>query len=204
MTGALQTILGRPKTVLTMMVVMVVAGILTYINIPKEANPDIDVPVYYVSITQQGISPKDSERLLVRPMETELRGLEGLKELTAIASQSHAGIVLEFNIGTDKDKVLADIREIEATTRRGRLVMEGRFRLGIIPTIAPYLLPQVLPVLKVEFPGMRLELREAVTGSLVEDTASGRIDAFVAGVGTGGTITGVGEVLREKLKWGGR
>ena len=78
------------------------------------------------------------------------------------------------------ERVLADIREIEATTRRGRLVMEGRFRLGIIPTIAPYLLPQVLPVLKVEFPGMRLELREAVTGSLVEDTATGRIDAFVA------------------------
>ena len=111
MTGALELILGRPKTVLTMMIVMVVAGILTYINIPKEANPDIDVPIYYVSISQQGISPGDSERLLVRPMETQLRGLEGLKELTAIASQSHAAIVLEFNIGTDKNKVLADIRD---------------------------------------------------------------------------------------------
>ncbi|MEM7067818.1 MAG: efflux RND transporter permease subunit [Pseudomonadota bacterium] len=111
MTGALSTILSRPRTVLTMMVVMVMAGIFTYINIPKEANPDIDVPVYYVSITQQGISPKDAERLLVRPMETELRGLEGLKEVTSIASQSHAGIVLEFQIGTDKDKVLADIRD---------------------------------------------------------------------------------------------
>ena len=111
MMGSLSTILNRPKTVLTMMVVMVLAGVFTYINIPKEANPDIDVPVYYVSITQQGVSPKDAERLLVRPMETELRGIEGLKELTAIASQSHAGIVLEFNIGTDKDKVLADIRD---------------------------------------------------------------------------------------------
>ncbi len=111
MTGALSTILNRPKTVLTMMIVLVAAGILTYINIPKEANPDIDVPVYYVSVTQQGVSPKDAERLLVRPMETELRGIEGLKELTAIASQSHAGIVLEFNIDTDKDKVLADIRD---------------------------------------------------------------------------------------------
>nr|MDJ0614499.1 efflux RND transporter permease subunit [Rhizobiaceae bacterium] len=111
MVGALDTILSRPKTVLTMMVVMVLAGIFTYINIPKEANPDIDVPVYYVSIAQQGVSPKDAERLLVRPMETELRGLEGLKEITSIASQSHAGIVLEFTIGTDKDKVLADIRD---------------------------------------------------------------------------------------------
>ena len=111
MTGALETILGRPRTVLTMMIVMVLAGIFTYINIPKEANPDIDVPVYYVSVAQQGVSPKDSERLLARPMETELRGLEGLKEITSIASQGHAGIVLEFQIGTDKDKVLADIRD---------------------------------------------------------------------------------------------
>ena len=111
MIGMLDTILSRPRTVLTMMVVMVVAGLLTYINIPKEANPDIDVPVYYVSITQQGVSPGDAERLLVRPMETELRALEGLKEITSIASQSHAAIVLEFNIGSDKDKVLADIRD---------------------------------------------------------------------------------------------
>lgn len=111
MTGALGTILSRPKTVLTMMVVMVVAGVLTYLNIPKEANPDIDVPVYLVSVNQQGISPRDAERLLSRPMETQLRGLEGLKEITTISNQSNATIVLEFNIGTDKDKVLADIRD---------------------------------------------------------------------------------------------
>lgn len=111
MTGALESILSRPRTVLTLMIVMVIAGVLSYIAIPKEANPDIDVPIYYVSIGQQGISPEDAERLLVRPMETQLRGLDGLKELTAIASEGHAGIVLEFQIGTDKDKVLADIRD---------------------------------------------------------------------------------------------
>lgn len=111
MIGALDTILQRPKTVLTMMVVLVAAGVMAYLSIPKEANPDIDVPVYYVSIPQQGISPKDAERLLVKPMETQLRGLDGLKELTAIASLGHAGIVLEFEIGTDKNVVLADIRD---------------------------------------------------------------------------------------------
>ena len=111
MSGALENVLLRPKTVITLMLVMVIAGIVTYLSIPKEANPDIDVPVYYVSISQQGISPKDSERLLVRPMETQLRSLEGLKEVTAVASEGHAGIILEFNIDTDKDKVLADIRD---------------------------------------------------------------------------------------------
>ncbi|MGB7335981.1 MAG: efflux RND transporter permease subunit [Salaquimonas sp.] len=111
MIGALETILSRPKTVLTLMIVMTIAGILSYISVPKEANPDIDVPVYYVSIGQRGVSPEDAERLLVKPMETQLRGLEGLKEITAIASEGHAGIVLEFQIGSDKDKVLADIRD---------------------------------------------------------------------------------------------
>ncbi|MDA4846936.1 efflux RND transporter permease subunit [Hoeflea poritis] len=111
MTSALQTIISRPKTVLTLMVFMIAAGIMSYISVPKEANPDIDVPIYYVSIGQQGISPRDAERLLIRPMETSLRGIDGLKELTAIASEGHAGIVLEFNIETDSDQVLADVRD---------------------------------------------------------------------------------------------
>ncbi len=111
MTSALETILRRPRSVLTMLVVMLGAGIVAYLTIPKEANPDIDVPIFFVSVGQQGISPEDSERLLARPMETELRGLDGLKEITAIASEGHAGIVLEFNIDFDKDQALADVRD---------------------------------------------------------------------------------------------
>ncbi|RVD54478.1 hydrogen peroxide-inducible genes activator [Mesorhizobium sp. M2D.F.Ca.ET.185.01.1.1] len=78
------------------------------------------------------------------------------------------------------ERILADIRDVEATARRGRPAMEGRFRLGIIPTVAPYLLPHVLPELKKQYPALQLELREAVTASLVDDTASGRLDAFIA------------------------
>ena len=78
------------------------------------------------------------------------------------------------------ETILADIRDVETIARRGRLAMEGKFRLGIIPTIAPYLLPHVLPDLKARFPALLLELREAVTASLVEETAAGRIDGFIA------------------------
>ncbi len=111
MIGALESILRRPRTVLTMMMVMLAAGALAYVSIPKEANPDIDVPVFYVSISQQGISPEDAERLLVRPMETALRSLDGLKELTAVASEGHAAVILEFSIDFDKDAALADVRD---------------------------------------------------------------------------------------------
>ena len=51
MIGALDNILQRPKTVLTLMVVLVVAGVFSYLGIPKEANPDIDVPIFFVSVS---------------------------------------------------------------------------------------------------------------------------------------------------------
>ena len=111
MIDMLEAILRRPKTVFMLMMALVVAGTFTYIGIPKEDSPDIDVPVFYVSISQQGISPEDAERLLVRPMETELRSLDGLKELTAIASEGHAGIVLEFDISFNKDEAMSDVRD---------------------------------------------------------------------------------------------
>lgn len=111
MMNALETVLGRPRTVLTLMVVMVLAGIWAYVTIPKEADPDIQVPVFYVSIPLQGISPEDAERLLVKPMEAQLRGLDGLKEVTSIASQGHAGIILEFNIDIDNDAAELNVRE---------------------------------------------------------------------------------------------
>ena len=50
----------------------------------------------------------------------------------------------------------------------------------MIPTVAPYLLPHVLPELKARFPALLLEPREAVTQSLVTETAAGRIDGFIA------------------------
>lgn len=111
MMSALEAVLRRPRTVLTMMIVMVLAGIYTYVTIPKEADPDIQVPVLYISIPLQGISPEDGERLLIKPMEEELRGLEGLKQMTAIASQGHAAIIVEFETEIDPHEAGQKVRE---------------------------------------------------------------------------------------------
>ncbi|MBO6510503.1 MAG: efflux RND transporter permease subunit, partial [Roseibium sp.] len=140
MIGMLEGVLRRPKTVFVLMLALLVAGVFSYINIPKEDSPDIDVPVFYVSIAQQGISPEDAERLLVRPMETELRGLDGLKEITAIASEGHAGIVLEFDISFDKDEALADVRD-KVDAAKGELPADAEeptiseTNFALVPTI---------------------------------------------------------------------
>ncbi|WP_422375873.1 efflux RND transporter permease subunit [Roseibium sp.] len=140
MIDMLEGVLRRPKTVFVLMLALLVAGVFSYISIPKEDSPDIDVPVFYVSIAQQGISPEDAERLLIRPMETELRGLDGLKEITAIASEGHAGIVLEFDISFDKDEAMADVRD-KVDTAKGELPADAEeptiseTNFALVPTI---------------------------------------------------------------------
>ena len=111
MLAIINAALSRSRTMLMLLVLLLVAGISTYIVIPKESNPDITIPIIYVSMSHQGISPEDSERLLVRPMEQELRSIEGIKEMTAVAGEGHGSVTLEFNVGTDLDKALTDVRD---------------------------------------------------------------------------------------------
>ena len=103
--------LSRARTMLSLLALILVAGAVTYITIPKESSPDITIPIIYVSVGHQGISPTDAERLLVRPIEQELRSIEGVKEMTATAAEGHASVVLEFNVGVDLTKAMADVRD---------------------------------------------------------------------------------------------
>ncbi|WP_122045992.1 efflux RND transporter permease subunit [Vibrio atlanticus] len=103
--------LSRARTMLSLLALILVAGVVTYITIPKESSPDITIPIIYVSVGHQGISPTDAERLLVRPIEQELRSIEGVKEMTATAAEGHASVVLEFNVGVDLTKAMADVRD---------------------------------------------------------------------------------------------
>ncbi|MFA0669709.1 efflux RND transporter permease subunit [Vibrio splendidus] len=103
--------LSRARTMLSLSALILVAGVVTYITIPKESSPDITIPIIYVSVGHQGISPTDAERLLVRPIEQELRSIEGVKEMTATAAEGHASVVLEFNVGVDLTKAMADVRD---------------------------------------------------------------------------------------------
>jgi len=111
MNAALAAILSRPRAVLSMMVVMLLAGVWSFVEIPKEADPDIQIPVVYISVPLPGISPEDSERLLVKPVEEKLRGLDGVKEMTGIASESHGGILVQFETEVVIDQAILDVRE---------------------------------------------------------------------------------------------
>ena len=103
--------MSRSRTVVLSLLVILIAGIVAYATIPKEAEPDIEIPVIYINITHDGISPEDGERLLIRPMEQELRTIEGIKEMTASAFEGGAFVQIEFEAGVETNKALADVRE---------------------------------------------------------------------------------------------
>jgi len=107
----IDTALNRSRVVLLGLALILVAGLVAYIEIPKEAEPDVNIPFVYVSISHAGISPGDAERLLVRPMEKELKTIEGIKLMTSTASEGHASVLLEFDAGFDADAALDDVRE---------------------------------------------------------------------------------------------
>ncbi len=107
----ISTSMSRSRTVVLSLLTVLIGGFVAYATIPKEAEPDIEIPVIYVSISHDGISPEDAERLLVRPMEQELRSIEGIKEMTANAYEGGANVQLEFDAGVDTGKALQDVRE---------------------------------------------------------------------------------------------
>ena len=100
----------RWRTVLLALATVLIAGLAAYLTIPKEAEPDIRIPFIYVSLVHEGISPEDSERLLVRPVEQALRSIEGVKEMNANAYEGGANVQLEFIAGIDTDQAIQDVR----------------------------------------------------------------------------------------------
>lgn len=111
MQGLIAAAFDRSRTVTLTLLVIVTLGALAYQDIPKEAEPDVNIPVIYVSMAYEGISPEDAERLLVRPMEKELQSIEGLDELRGTATEGFASVLLEFDAGFDPDQALEDVRE---------------------------------------------------------------------------------------------
>ena len=101
----------RARMIMFLVVLSVAAGGVAYFSLPKEGSPDIDIPVLFVSVPFPGISAADSETLLVKPLETELEEIEGLKSISATASEGYAGVLLEFDFGWDKEGTLADVRD---------------------------------------------------------------------------------------------
>lgn len=111
MRGLIEFCFSRSRMTILSLVFLCIIGLFSYKNVPKESSPDVAIPFIYVAVTLEGISPEDAERLLIRPLETELSNLKGLKEMRSIASEGHGSVILEFSAGFESEKAYRDVQD---------------------------------------------------------------------------------------------
>ena len=97
--------------VFVLIAVIVIGGIRSYNNLPKEAAPDVQIPIVIVSTAYFGVSPADIETLITREMEQELNSLRDVDKMTSTSAESVSLITLEFDPEIDIDSALQKVRE---------------------------------------------------------------------------------------------
>lgn len=100
----------------------------------------------------------------------------------ALFERNRAGALLTLQGEALLPEVRAILRSVDSLYDRARQVtgiLEGRLRLGIIPTVAPYLVPALIPMLRERFPKLEIELRELLTSGCVDDVKGGRLDCAI-------------------------
>ena len=182
----------RARTMLSILVLLLVAGFFTYRDIPKEADPDVTIPFIYVSISHDGISPEDAERMLIRPMETELRGLDGVKEMSATASEGHGSVLLEFEAGRDPAEALNDVRD-RVSLAKAKLPQETDE-----PVVREVTMADENPVLTLNLTGNAPERALITLARDLKDKIEGLRE--VLEVEIGGDRTDIVEVLVDPLR----
>ena len=111
MNALVDAAVDRTRTTLLLMAMVIIAGIFSLQAISIEGDPYIQVPFFQVQIFNEGISPEDAERLLVMPMEIELRSVEGVEEITSYATENFGMLFVEFDADHDINEALIDVRE---------------------------------------------------------------------------------------------
>jgi CzcA family heavy metal efflux pump len=100
-----------------LMLIIILVGATAYMELPREASPDITIPIVIVSVPYVGVSPSDIEGLVAQPLERELKTLKDIKEITSSSSEGLATIKVEFNTGIDIDEALRRVRDKVQSTR---------------------------------------------------------------------------------------
>jgi len=178
----------RSRATLLLFFILLVGGLSAYIAIPKEANPDVPIPIIYVSMMYEGVSPEDGERLMVRPMEQELRSLEGLREMTSTSSEGHASVMLEFDAGFDADTALQEVR-VRVDRARAYIPQEAEE-----PTVHEVNVA-LFPVLSIGLSGPLSEMELIQTARLLKEEIEGITE--VLDVEIGGDREDLLEILVE-------
>lgn len=114
-------------------------------------------------------------------LSMQIRDLERTLGVDLVERRPNEAVLTEIGaeVAQRAERLLSGARDLVEFAQHRQRLLSGTLRLGVIPTLAPYVLPRALPLLQQRFPELRLELRETQTRTLVDELTRGRLDAIM-------------------------
>lgn len=109
--------LNNKNTAYLITVITIIFGMYSYISMPKELFPDINIPTIMVQTIYPGNPPVDIENLITRPLEKEIESVKGIKKMTTVSSQDASNVFVEFQTDVDIKTALQDVKDAVDKTR---------------------------------------------------------------------------------------
>lgn len=222
MTGLVEWAFARARTIFVLIALAFAGGIYSYGNLPREGEPQIDIPILYVSVSFRGVSVEDNENLVAKPIEDELASVTGLKEMTTFVSDGHTGVLLEFDVGFDQDSAIDEVRAKLDDIRPSlpddideprvlewsiaefpiiTIALSGDIPERTLTRLADNLedkLANLPRVLEVNVSGTRKEIVEMVVDPLRLESYDTTIDRLLSAVHTNNALVQAGQVETER------
>ena len=169
----------KPMTVFVALVLVLILGVMSFINMTTDLLPNMDLPYAVAYTTYIGASPEQVEQSVTKPMESALAATSGLKNITSVSQENVSIVVMEFEEGTGMDSAMI---EMNAALDQLSGSLPDAAGSPILMKINPDLLP--IMVLAVDSDSMaRQELSEFTTSTVIP--ALERVDGVASVSGSG-------------------
>jgi multidrug efflux pump len=109
--GPTDIALRNRTSIAALLVIIAILGASAYVSVPKEANPEITIPIVHVGTFYAGVAPKDMETLVTRVIEEELYKIPDITVLTSTSDMGYSSIIAEFDNSMDMDAAMQKVRE---------------------------------------------------------------------------------------------
>ena len=103
--------LRNRNTVILVTLMLAIFGLVAYTSMSLEMFPEINIPNVFVKTIYPGNPPVDMENLITRPLEKEIQGITGIKDMTSVSTQDNSDIFIEFNSNVDIQEALQDVKD---------------------------------------------------------------------------------------------
>jgi len=103
--------INNRTTVFVITLIILIAGVISYITVPKESFPEVIVPEIYIGTAYPGNSPDDIEKLITRPLEKEINSITGIDEILSTSSEGYSAVQVKFDFDVTPTEALRKVKD---------------------------------------------------------------------------------------------